>query len=141
MPDGSIVLMGGFNVSGGKNNWMNDVWRSTDDGATWTEMTAHAVWSARDGFSSVAMPDGSIVLIGGGNDTLSGLMNDVWRSTDDGATWTEMTAHAGWTPREFFSSVVAPDGSIIVSGGTLPGGYIQFNDVWRSTDNVLRGQK
>ncbi|MCK9593324.1 MAG: PKD domain-containing protein, partial [Methanoregula sp.] len=119
MPDGSIVLMGG--------NYLNDVWRSTDDGATWTQMTAHASWSGRWGHSSVVMPDGSIVLMGGeGGDTA--VINDVWRSTDDGATWTQMTANAGWSAREEHCSVVMPDGSIVLMGGS------SLNDVWRSMD-------
>jgi hypothetical protein len=127
MPDGSIVLMGGDD-----GNLKNDVWRSTDNGATWTQQTAHAGWTPRSLPRSVAMPDGSIVLIGGDDGNYK---NDVWRSTDNGVTWTLQNASAGWTLKETFSTVVMPDGSIIVSGGGLPGGYIQFNDVWRSTDN------
>ena len=129
MPDSSIILMGGRDA--GDNN-LNDVWQSLDNGATWSQVTAHAGWTPRLVHCSVALPDGSIVLIGGADST--GVTNDVWRSTDDGATWMRMTAHTGWTPRESLSSVATPDGSIIVSGGTLPGGYTQFNDVWRSTD-------
>ena len=61
MPDGSIVLMGGYDSGSPKN----DTWRSTDNGATWTQVNASAGWSARYAHSSVAMPDGSIVLMGG----------------------------------------------------------------------------
>jgi hypothetical protein len=92
-------------------------------------MTASAGWSGRYYQSSVAMPDGSIVLMGG-RDRSGGLKNDVWRSTDNGATWTVVTASAGWTVREAHSSVAMPDGSIV-----LMGGYWPKNDVWRSTDN------
>ena len=64
--------------------------------APWTQQTGSAVWSARDGHSSVALPDGSIVLMGGydGDDK-----NDVWRSTDKGVTWTQQTGSAGWSAR------------------------------------------
>ena len=130
MPDDSIIVMGGHEVNNGKPN---DVWRSTDSGATWTLVNANTGWTGRDVHSVAVMPDGSIVLIGGHDKT--GAKNDVWRSTDNGATWAEVTANAGWIARESLSCVVMPDGSIIVSGGTLPGGYTQFNDVWRSTDN------
>jgi PKD repeat protein/type II secretory pathway component GspD/PulD (secretin) len=123
LPDGSIVLMGGFDYAG---HLKNDVWRSTDNGATWTEMTASAEWSARSDHTSVVLPDGSIVLMGGGN--------DVWRSTDNGATWTEMTASAEWSGRAGHTSVVLPDGSIVLMGGNV-GSYFHKNDVWRSTDN------
>jgi len=127
MPDGSIVLMGGYdNIVGDKN----DVWISTDKGTTWTQMTASAGWSARDSQTSVVMSDGSIVLMGGGNSIT--YFNDVWRSTDNGATWTQMTASAGWSARGCHSSVVMPDGSIILMGGQDSSGY--KNDVWKSTD-------
>ncbi|MFA4875794.1 MAG: kelch repeat-containing protein [Methanoregula sp.] len=127
MPDGSIVLMGGQS----NNGKMNDVWRSTDNGATWTQMTASAGWSARSVLSSVAMPDGSIVMMGG-QDSSGYYLNDVWRSTDNGATWTQVNAGAGWSPRIYHTTVVMPDGSIVLMGGT--DGSLK-NDVWRSTDN------
>jgi PKD repeat protein len=123
MPDGSIVLMGGYNRP---RESFNDVWNSTGSGSTWTRVTSHVGWSARDGHRSVVMPDGSIVLMGGGD------KNDVWRSTDNGATWTQMTASAGWSARSYFSSVVTLDGSIVLMGGYSSG---PKNDVWRSTDN------
>ena len=46
MPDGSIVLMGGFALEKINNSLrfvdVNDVWRSTDNGATWALVTADA---------------------------------------------------------------------------------------------------
>jgi hypothetical protein len=127
LPDGSIVLMGGYGVS-----MKNDVWRSTDKGATWTQVNKSAGWSPRYCHSSVVMPDGSIILMGGG-DSNTIFWNDVWRSTDKGTTWTQMTPHAGWSARQTHSSVVLPDGSIVLMGGwTSSSGY--KHDAWRSTD-------
>jgi PGF-pre-PGF domain-containing protein len=128
LPDGSIVLTGGYI---GIDNFKSDVWRSTDNGATWTEMTPSAGWTVRCAHSSIAMPDASIVLMGG-VDGVSGNKNDVWRSTDSGATWTEMTPSAGWSERQAHSSVVMPDGSIVLMGGSSVSG--NENDVWRSTN-------
>ncbi|HOI14325.1 MAG TPA: PKD domain-containing protein [Methanoculleus sp.] len=126
MPDGSIVIMGGFASSGGK---MNDTWRSDDYGATWTCVNASSGWTARNRHTSVAMPDGSIILMGGDD---GGYRNDVWRSTDNGTTWTNQTAVSGvapgWTARSRHTSVAMPDGSIVIMGGG-------DKDVWRSTDN------
>jgi PKD repeat protein len=116
MPDGSIVLMGGASSGG----YENDVWRSTDNGATWTEVNASAGWTARCGHSSVAMPDGSIVLTGGGIGGGS-YKNDTWRSTDNGATWTQVNASAGWMARLYHTSVAMPDGSIVLTGGYVSG--------------------
>ena len=134
MPDGSIVLMGG--QSGG--TYLNDVWKSTDNGATWTLINANPGWSPRWEHNSVVMKDGSIVLTGGATDSFGGTANDVWRSTDDGATWSRMTADAGWSPRSYQSAVALPDGSVEVMGGYESGidrGAVYHNDVWRSTDN------
>jgi parallel beta-helix repeat protein len=72
------------------------------------------------------MPDGSIILMGGVG---PGLKNDVWRSTNNGATWTQVTAAAGWTARYQHASVAMPDGSIVLMGGYR--NIIQDNDVWR----------
>jgi photosystem II stability/assembly factor-like uncharacterized protein len=131
MPDGSIVLMGG-GVDITDDSFADDVWRSADGGKTWTQLTAHAGWTGRADHSSVAMPDGSIVLMGGYNRSENGPKNDVWRSTDGGKTWTLVNGSAGWTARGFHSSVAMPDGSIVLTGGTDARG--DKNDVWRSTD-------
>lgn len=96
---------------------------------TWVEMTAAAEWSARGGHRSVALPDGSIVLMGGDDGDKK---NDVWRSIDQGATWTLMTAAAEWSARSAHTSVVLTDGSIVLMGGY--DGSSRQDDVWRSTD-------
>jgi parallel beta-helix repeat protein len=134
MPDGSIVLLGGFDG----DSTINDVWRSTNNGATWMQMKPdnYSGWMNRQFHSSVAMPDGSIVLMGGA--TISGIQyqNDVWRSTNNGATWTKMPAEdhggAGWSAREGHTSVLMPDGSIVLIGGS---GDYAYNDTWLSTNN------
>ncbi len=42
--------------------------------------------------------------------------------------WTEQTAGAGWPGRHLHTSVVLPDGSIVLMGG-IYGGFM--NEVWR----------
>jgi len=113
------------------NNPTSWAWDFGDEAfmGSWKELTASAGWSARRYHSSVVLPDGSIVVMGGLGTSYK---NDVWRSTDKGATWTQMTASAGWSARYGQSSVALPDGSIVVMGG-YTGSY--KNDVWRSTDN------
>ncbi|WP_284738429.1 Kelch repeat-containing protein [Methanoculleus oceani] len=129
MPNGNVVLMGGFPITGDLTTG-NDVWRSADNGATWTRVNASAGWTGRYGHTAVAVGD-SIVLMGGFDSV--GRKNDVWRSDDDGATWTRVNASAGWTPRHWHTSVALPDGSIVLMGG-WDSTYLQVNDVWRSTD-------
>jgi BNR repeat-like domain/Galactose oxidase, central domain len=139
MPDGSIVLMGGFALERINNTPQfidtNDVWRSTDNGTTWALMTADAGWSPRYGQGSVVTKDGRIVLIGDIHET-----NDIWSSTDNGATWEIVNPHAEWSSRAGESCVILPDGKIILTGGsTQTSPHPPFNtcnnDVWQSTDN------
>ncbi len=125
MPDGGIVIMGGTYWDGNSHHFLNDVWQSDDYGGNWTQLP-DAEWSKRDGHSSVVMPDGSIVIMGGGGVGY----NDTWRSTDGGETWTQLP-DAGWTGRYYHTSVVMPDGSIIIMGGWDEGMGVSLNDVWR----------
>ena len=130
LPDGSIVVISGHYSLGYGYIYLNDVWRSTDQGATWMQMTDAPPWTGRAGHTSVVLPDGSIVLMGGIDGPMN-WRNDVWRSTDQGATWMLMTAAAPWSARTSHSSVVLPDGSIVLMGGHDGS---RRNDVWRSTD-------
>jgi hypothetical protein len=114
MPDGSIVLMGGFD--GGIKN---DVWRSTDNGVTWTPQTGSAGWSARYGHSSVAMPDGSIVLMGGYDG--GGYKNDVWRFTAAGSS-AQHTVHTYTTQGSYQVALQAYNANGYTS--TQKSGYI-----------------
>jgi PKD repeat protein len=123
LPNGSIVLMGGAETVD-KN--FNDTWLSTDKGATWTLVNASSGWTARYGHTSVALLDGSIVLMGGYDDV--GGKHDVWRSVDNGAHWTLLNSSAGWVQRGHHTSVALPDGSIVLMGMS------NANDTWRSTD-------
>jgi PKD repeat protein len=130
MRDGSILVSGG--TTGDGTNQLKDVWRSTDSGATWTIVNPAANWSQRYGHSTVAMPDGSVVLFGGYTYGI-GFLNDVWRSTDNGATWAQMNPGASWLRRYSHTSAAMPDGSILLMGGYTSDAYLK--DVWRSTDN------
>jgi hypothetical protein len=132
LSDGSIILMGGG--AGSPITRLKDVWKSEDKGATWTLVNANAPWGERQELTSVVMPTDVIVVIGGvesGVNPPNGWTNDVWLSTDKGATWTQQTANAGWTPRYGQSSLAMPDGSIVMMGG-FDGSF--KNDVWQSTD-------
>jgi PKD repeat protein len=92
-------------------------------------MNASSGWTARYMHSSAAMPDGSIVLMGGEDDNANP-KNDTWRSTNNGTTWTRVNASAGWTARDSHSSVAMPDGSIVLMGGYDNSGKSK-NDTWR----------
>ena len=134
LPDGSIVLMGGTGSASTGSVPLNDTWRSTDEGKTWTEMNASGGWAPADGSSATVMANGDIVLMGGATD--GGLFyNYTWKSSDGGAHWTQQTSSAPWAAREHFKAPTMPDQSIVLIGGEYNGvPRIWYNDSWRSTD-------
>ena len=87
--DGAIYVIGGFN--------QDDVWKSTDQGVTWTQVAAGARFSARNEHTSAAL-SGVLYVIGGFETstdpaTPGTSQNDVWKSTDQGVTWTNVHAN------------------------------------------------
>lgn len=133
LTDGSVIIMGGM------SQWamLNDVWRSTDEGSSWVELDQPAgtkKWSPRAGLSSVVLPGGEILVMGGYNDVYQPL-NDIWVSTGKGSDWDEVPQPSGaarWTPRSGHASVALPDGSIVLVGGYDGSSYL--DDIWHSND-------
>jgi len=125
LPNGSIVLMGGYD-----DNFLNDTWLSADDGSTWTEVNASSGWTKRDDHTSVVMPDGSIVLMGGWGDLTC--FNDTWLSTDGGGNWTCVNASSGWSGRFGHTSIAVGDSIVLMGGYDDDDNYL--NDIWQSTD-------
>ena len=82
--DGAIYVIGGLSRN-------DEVWRSADQGVTWTQVAAGARFSARDEHTSAAL-SGALYVIGGFEKTTDPAdpgtrLNDVWKSTDQGVTW------------------------------------------------------
>ncbi len=111
----------------------NDVWSSAD-GATWELATANAPWAGRAFHGALAFRD-KLWVFGGGN-YLPGYLgyNDVW-SSPDGVNWTQVTDHAPWAPRIWFSAVVYRN-HMWVLGGWSNQPSRNWNDVWFSADGV-----
>ncbi len=118
---------------GDESHLRNDVW-CTEDGATWRQVTDRAPWSPR-AFHGALVFDGKIWVFGGGNylPTYRGY-NDVWCS-EDGLHWTQVTEHAGWAPRIWFSAVVYR-GCMWVLGGWANDPSRNFGDAWYSRDGL-----
>ncbi len=149
LPDGSIVLMGG---SPSYDVYRNDTWRSTDNGATWTLVNASPGWSARLEHTSVAMPDGSIVLIGGYGD--AGNSGDVWStglvtvtSPNGGQKWKRGTVHTiRWTYNGYsgpFVDVTLLKGATInrvIRRDVLPGSDGIGSLKWKVPFRMARGK-
>src|SRR6185503_1021976 len=94
--NGRMFIFSGY----GGDNYMNDVW-SSSDGVNWTVNTLAAAWELRVRAQS-AVHDGRLWVIGGHNQ--SGIyLNDVWYTTD-GATWIASTLNAGWSARAYHAA-------------------------------------
>ena len=116
---------------------LRDVWSSAD-GRNWRQVTNSAPWKHSDLPMTVAF-GGRMWLMGGWNNgRLPGhsASNEVW-SSSDGANWTQVTSHAGWTPRLAAGAVVFKD-KMWILGGTENyyfGDEASLkNDVWSSAD-------
>jgi len=119
MPDGSIVLAGG--KSGGRGGiYFNDTWRSTDHGSTWSQVNASSGWAARYEHTSVAMPNGSVLILGGFYPAV-GNAHDVWSGNFAGSP-AQNPGHTYTTPGTYQVSLQAYN-----SGGynnTIKAAYI-----------------
>jgi hypothetical protein len=136
---GAVVFKGRMWILGGTENYYfgddaslrNDVWSSAD-GKDWRRETASAPWSPRAYHTAVAH-DGKLWVIGGGNYVPKyQALNDVWSSLD-GVHWQQVTDHAPWSPRIWFSSVVYRD-RMWVLGGWSNNPSRNWGDVWHSRD-------
>jgi hypothetical protein len=127
-------LIGGFNSNTGK--YYNDVWYSSDDGATWNMATAKAAFASRESFACVVANLGSgdrIWVIGGADQSKE--YNDVW-SSDDGVTWTNVTTNAAFSARDGSAAVFYNSKIWIIAGANSPGGGGLQKDVWHSNNGI-----
>ncbi len=130
---GKMWMLGGTEnyYFGDDKSLRNDVW-SSSDGKTWTRATDNAGWSPR-AYHQAAVLNGKMYVFGGGNYVPKyHAVNDVWCS-EDGEHWTQLTEHAPWSPRLWFSSVVYRD-HIFVLGGWSNNPSKNWGDVWYSKD-------
>jgi hypothetical protein len=127
-----IWVIGGTSEDGTFNS---DIYNSPD-GQTWTNVVQNAPFGAREGFKCVVFDDGDgqgprIWLIGGFNQNLNTLCNDIWQSDSTGTSWTLVTNNAKFSPRAFFGCVVYNNKMYVIGGLSAQG-----NDVWCSSDGV-----
>jgi hypothetical protein len=136
---GALAFKGRLWVLGGTEDYYfgddaslkNDIWSSAD-GRRWSREVANAPWSPR-AYHAAVVHDGKIWVLGGGNYVPRyRALNDVWTSSD-GMHWEQVTEHAPWAPRIWFSAVVYRD-RLWVLGGWSNNPSKNWGDVWYSRD-------
>jgi hypothetical protein len=151
------LLLGGLSYSDyfgggtGDGSGNNKVWSSTD-GATWEKVTTtdpdYTGWGSAPELNSfsirteaaVANMNGDLYVVGGFSVAYGapqGAMADVWKSTDGGATWTNLEADFGvdFVARAQSQLLVYNDELYLIGGRTgYPNKY--FNEIYKSADGV-----
>jgi len=140
---GKSVLwyMGGYSrYENGVHDYHNDIYISTDNAASWRQITANAPWEKRDNFNAEVTDAGVIVLSAGYNENGAvgrNNLNDVWASLDGGWTWGQCTEDAPFTDRRWQMTMLDNEGYFYIIGGDEGANNastqrIPKNDVWRS---------
>ena len=143
-PLGKVIqyAMGGHAEN--ENVRPNEVWVSSDAGASWT-LLAYAQWTGRDHFTALVTPQNVMLMVSGKLDAVNTSpakghlgTNDVWASLDGGATWGACSLAAGFPVRQDATLSIDPLGYLYISGGTniqntSTATSITLGDVWKST--------
>jgi len=127
-----IVMTGGRGTAG--VSFYSDVWRF-ENGTKWVELSSNA-FPGRAYHISMYL-NGCVFVMGG--QTFTTYRNDVWRSCDDGLTWSMIAEKAPWRTRAGHGGTVH-NGELVIAGGCYPEGLLRtrsfLSDVWSSTDGV-----
>jgi hypothetical protein len=132
---GNLYFVGGGDAS---NTVYNDVWRSTDNGVTWTRIQANAAFSARALFGYCVYAGrmwitGGFTSIVANHWLVSSSTQDVW-SSSDGITWIQATAAAGFGRRSYHTMTVANNLTYLAAGADNTGATPA--DFWASSDGI-----
>ena len=70
---------------------------------------------------ALCLASGTMLVLGGLGG--SSLKNDVWKSTNNGASWQSVALTSGWSVRAAFQALELSNGDLLVIGGVHhPGG-------------------
>jgi hypothetical protein len=131
--NGSLWLVGN-----GGTMARDDVWNSTDDGVTWTNVTAGLTNGAAFGTRydhQVTVFNGELWVTGGYDG--SNFFSDAWHSSD-GVTWTQASTGA-FIGRSMHSAVVNNGRLYVIGGQSRFNGIL--HDVWSTADGVTWQQE
>lgn len=133
----SLFLSGGRTTGG--LGFSDEVWRSSDLGATWT-LVASKQFPGR-AYHVMLVVDDCMLITGG--QTFTSFYNDVWKSCDgEGRNWTQVVKKAPFPGRAGLAATVTSKGEVIIAGGCYnkngnPAARSFWGDVWASVDGGL----
>ena len=151
LPCGDVLLLGGWSAEGAPHD-LDDVWRSTDEGRTWTLTrqcglpivpTARNDVRAAFSISAVVLPNGDVLRIGWNHEEE---YHTVFNSRDKGRSWKivevegkhhAIQANGDWEGRLNCPGVAAvclPGGDVLVLEGAQRQPGRNMARVWRSSD-------
>ena len=149
---GHVFVIGGNSVVNGRSVLLNDVWQASarSGGGQWRRLTDAAPFSGREEHlvliaNSPVLKREIIYVIGGEvvclnvdcSDSRDG--NDVWASSDNGASWAVISATPPFKGRWGHGGVVSSRGVLVMWGGSTSddGRYnntYTFREAWASFD-------
>ena len=144
--NGALYVIAGT-AGGGGFTALDDVWRSTDRGVNWSRVTpagGSVEFPMDHGFASAVLGSAMYVM-GGIQRTPFMRLDEVWKSTDRGVTWTHVNESAApsdkFSARSGHAAVVlrsAGAAKLYVIGGrtTSGAGADGLDDVWESSDGT-----
>ena len=122
-----VYLVAGWNGA----FYMNDVWKSSNEGGTWSLMIEHAAFPARQEHIVERANTSVLALFGGVSDT--GRLDDLWISSGDsiGEVWNEKVLSTRPSARSEHAALRRPIGetSILICGG-VDNSSAYLNDTW-----------
>ena len=124
-----LFILGGYPTSA---NAGNEVWHSSDAGASWNEQAdLTESFSPKYIGGAAYLANGALLAIGGTQQ----LGNDVWLSSDLGTTWA-LQGYAAFSVRQDFGSASMPGSNrVMINGGfTYVGQPGNANNIWINHD-------
>jgi N-acetylneuraminic acid mutarotase len=118
-----LYVVGGIAANG---VILNDLWTSTNNGGSFSAPSARPGFMASNGRAKAFLLhrrswqlNKDVLYFGAGWNSQT-LMNDIWASSDDGASWTQVCAAAPFSRRDASSAEITNSGLIVVAGGQAP---------------------
>jgi len=115
-------MLGGYT-----DETVNDIWISSN-GYEWTQLDTIDVFESRKSHT-VLNHNGKLVTIAGWRE--SGILSDVWISSDKGLNWLSINKNAEFGERTEHSSVVFRNSLFLIAGRSSS---VVLNDVYKSVD-------